>query len=285
MAGVSAATEGAHVFDLPTDPADLAGDGPTRHPMPFSRTGRDVYQTLGIPESITCPTCEHTSYHPVDIVEGYCGFCHDFTGAPARDGLQQIGVDNVEKLRRVKQMEIAQQAGMVEKVELGPDDVMMCATAIGLALLAVDTPVLYRPKMRDVIRRLAALVPDDGYYQQVIMMTMPGADQDVQLVRVPIGVDPAWPLPTLDNNELAKCPTCPRCGAPPVTASTRQAFCSGENCRVVMWAPHASAQENMANTRDAGIATGLILAQPAPPFADSTEVNQKPAGADGGVRS
>jgi ribosomal protein L37E len=29
--------------------------------------------------SITCPKCGKTSYHPKDVEEGYCGFCHAFT--------------------------------------------------------------------------------------------------------------------------------------------------------------------------------------------------------------
>lgn len=27
----------------------------------------------------TCPCCGTTSYHPDDVLEGYCGVCHDFT--------------------------------------------------------------------------------------------------------------------------------------------------------------------------------------------------------------
>lgn len=30
-------------------------------------------------DSITCPQCGRTSYHPMDIKEGYCGACHDYT--------------------------------------------------------------------------------------------------------------------------------------------------------------------------------------------------------------
>jgi ribosomal protein L37E len=30
-------------------------------------------------ESITCPRCGRTSWHPRDIEEGYCGHCHDWT--------------------------------------------------------------------------------------------------------------------------------------------------------------------------------------------------------------
>lgn len=28
--------------------------------------------------SITCPKCGRTSYHPKDIEERYCGFCHEW---------------------------------------------------------------------------------------------------------------------------------------------------------------------------------------------------------------
>lgn len=31
------------------------------------------------PPSFTCPRCGRTSYHPVDVSEGYCGACHDWT--------------------------------------------------------------------------------------------------------------------------------------------------------------------------------------------------------------
>lgn len=31
--------------------------------------------------SFTCPRCGMSSHHPVDIAEGYCGACHDWTGA------------------------------------------------------------------------------------------------------------------------------------------------------------------------------------------------------------
>lgn len=30
------------------------------------------------PPSITCPTCRKTSYHPKDIEERYCGYCHQW---------------------------------------------------------------------------------------------------------------------------------------------------------------------------------------------------------------
>ena len=35
-------------------------------------------------QNITCPKCGMTSYHPVDIKEGYCDQCHDWTGAKTR---------------------------------------------------------------------------------------------------------------------------------------------------------------------------------------------------------
>lgn len=35
--------------------------------------------------SITCPKCLRTSHHPMDIREGYCGACHDWTSHPAKE--------------------------------------------------------------------------------------------------------------------------------------------------------------------------------------------------------
>ena len=48
--------------------------------MVLPQDARDVWVTKQA--SITCPVCGMTSYHPVDIAEGYCGNCHDFTGVP-----------------------------------------------------------------------------------------------------------------------------------------------------------------------------------------------------------
>ena len=31
--------------------------------------------------AFTCPRCGRTSHNPHDIAEGYCGACHDWTGA------------------------------------------------------------------------------------------------------------------------------------------------------------------------------------------------------------
>jgi hypothetical protein len=33
------------------------------------------------PDSITCPVCQMTSWHPADVGEGYCGHCHDWTSS------------------------------------------------------------------------------------------------------------------------------------------------------------------------------------------------------------
>lgn len=32
--------------------------------------------------SITCPICGKTSFHPRDISDHYCGYCHWWTGDP-----------------------------------------------------------------------------------------------------------------------------------------------------------------------------------------------------------
>lgn len=46
--------------------------------------------------SITCPTCGMTSYHPVDIEQGYCGNCHAWTGGKMND-------DKTDIVRRVRE--------------------------------------------------------------------------------------------------------------------------------------------------------------------------------------
>jgi len=33
--------------------------------------------------TFTCPRCGAVSHHPMDIKEGYCGRCHDWTGKPS----------------------------------------------------------------------------------------------------------------------------------------------------------------------------------------------------------
>lgn len=34
---------------------------------------------LGVPEHFTCQRCGMKSYHPIDLAEGYCARCHDWT--------------------------------------------------------------------------------------------------------------------------------------------------------------------------------------------------------------
>jgi rubredoxin len=67
---------GYHV-DIPgplqfSDETDEAGMPLWERP---GETRRGRYQ-----ESITCPVCDFTSYHPTDVSEGYCRNCHDWTG-------------------------------------------------------------------------------------------------------------------------------------------------------------------------------------------------------------
>ena len=37
-----------------------------------------------MPERFTCPRCGRTSYNRTDIAEGYCAWCHDWTGPQRR---------------------------------------------------------------------------------------------------------------------------------------------------------------------------------------------------------
>lgn len=40
--------------------------------------------TNPLERSFTCPVCGLTSHNPVDVLEGYCGACHRWTGKTSR---------------------------------------------------------------------------------------------------------------------------------------------------------------------------------------------------------
>jgi hypothetical protein len=71
-------------------------DGEPVGPMPGDRANIDVLgpgqgvkfmmATDGT-TSFTCPDCGATSHHPMDVNEGYCGRCHDWTGKPPHLGV------------------------------------------------------------------------------------------------------------------------------------------------------------------------------------------------------
>ena len=49
--------------------------------------------------AFTCPRCSRTSHHPTDLIEGYCGRCHDWTGSdPMPDVVGRFGeeLDDLE---------------------------------------------------------------------------------------------------------------------------------------------------------------------------------------------
>jgi hypothetical protein len=43
------------------------------------------------PPAIKCLICERVSYHPKDISERYCGFCHRFHDDMAREVTREHG--------------------------------------------------------------------------------------------------------------------------------------------------------------------------------------------------
>lgn len=45
--------------------------------------------------TITCPVCGMTSGNPHDVLEGYCGNCHDWTSPPA---IARMGSDEILRL-------------------------------------------------------------------------------------------------------------------------------------------------------------------------------------------
>jgi ribosomal protein L37E len=50
--------------------------------------------------SIECPVCGMVSYNTNDIVEGYCGHCHDWTRDPVMDAAR---ASNREVAKRMEQ--------------------------------------------------------------------------------------------------------------------------------------------------------------------------------------
>lgn len=47
----------------------------------MAKRRRDA-QAVAEGRAVTCPVCEMTSYHPMDVREGFCGHCHAWTGQP-----------------------------------------------------------------------------------------------------------------------------------------------------------------------------------------------------------
>jgi hypothetical protein len=52
-------------------------------PRDWRQTGQS-YELLDDGRAIRCLACGLTSYHPRDVAEKYCGFCHRFHEDPRR---------------------------------------------------------------------------------------------------------------------------------------------------------------------------------------------------------
>ncbi len=63
--------------DVYVELTELAQAYLQEHP---SRSETLYIQPLPVEECFQCPECGKKSYHPADIENGYCGYCHDFTG-------------------------------------------------------------------------------------------------------------------------------------------------------------------------------------------------------------
>jgi hypothetical protein len=46
---------------------------------PNAGSSGPVFFTALSEAHITCPVCDKTSWHPKDVIEGYCGNCHAWT--------------------------------------------------------------------------------------------------------------------------------------------------------------------------------------------------------------
>lgn len=44
---------------------------------------------------ITCPECHRTSWHPGDVADLYCGYCHWWTSDPALAPHNPAGQNNI----------------------------------------------------------------------------------------------------------------------------------------------------------------------------------------------
>jgi hypothetical protein len=45
----------------------------------FPLSERPLSDPASLPASIECPVCHSVSFHPEDVRNGYCAYCHDFT--------------------------------------------------------------------------------------------------------------------------------------------------------------------------------------------------------------
>ena len=70
------------------------------------------------PGGFTCPRCGRTSYHPDDLLSGYCGACHDWTA-------------EADRLRVRFRLFIEQQLADERWVSLQGDDFERLARAVG----------------------------------------------------------------------------------------------------------------------------------------------------------
>jgi hypothetical protein len=53
-------------------------------PVVIGRSWQEHFEPRLQRESVTCPLCSMTSYHPMDVEMGYCGRCHQFTSPRLR---------------------------------------------------------------------------------------------------------------------------------------------------------------------------------------------------------
>lgn len=199
--------------------------------------------------SFTCPVCGLVSHHPIDISQGYCGRCHDFTGVPD-DTARRMSATDVDRVRDLAMVLRADQDGVTEQVTLGPYTAYLLIAALQMAVCSPRVTADNAHRMFAIGEQLRDLFPPhlhpmitDGWG-----LELDRADREEQ-----------WPLPVLPATAAtAKCPTCPHCGQPPslLLAGGRQAFCGTDTCESVCWDPAHTPAHQIAHQQEIRAAGG-----------------------------
>lgn len=122
-------------------------------------------------DSLTCPRCGMTTHHPVDITEGYCGKCNDWTseaggsGRPiaattpaSKDRQERMGVSYMQELSR------AERTGELVPLGMGP---LAALNLLGLLEFGAKAPGPGQERHRKVVDDLEAQTGEFGITREL----------------------------------------------------------------------------------------------------------------------